>query len=288
MKHVKTLGMYFNTIAWQVLSALLTLFFSSFFSLAHATQQSNDKVVDLYLPINSSEFPNLTQQLQAALAMPLSNRIKVINIDFRHPYQHGIKTGRLGIFFTEPHFATWAITKHNFRPVYKLHGKLKYVLTTQRSNTNIFELNDLIGKTICREVGLNLGTVWLNQLLSNSKINANVKEVLSVEQIMLSNDQQCDAYVLDNFSYVRSNKQLHSKYIRLAQSAIYEHNAFVAHPQIPNEFIEKFKRAIKSQTVKNILKPYLKSLSKWQNFKEVKDSDYMFNDTLLLQAYWQD
>jgi len=256
------------------------------FSQSAIAQSGSSDPTILYLPAASSTYGKLANELEAALKAESVNHITVRNGDFWHPYQQGLREGRKAIYFAQPHFAAWAMTKHNFTPIYKLHGRLKYVLAAKRVDDTIFEVQDLSGKVICREAGLNLGTVWLNDVLSNNQITARSKELPSVEHVMAKQTLDCDAFVINDYAYDRINQQQRSRFIRLAQSPIYSHNAFIAHPEISPEQVSLIDKALKSKGVKRVLKPYFTSLSKWQNLLPVKEDDYGARDIELLTTYW--
>ena len=88
----------------------------------------------------------------------------------------------MGIYFAEPHLAAWLISKKEFTPVLRLHGETQYVLTTLKSKVSVFEVKDLNGSKICHERGLNLGRIWLNELLGNNQIEASLVISTNVEK----------------------------------------------------------------------------------------------------------
>ena len=262
-------------------------------------QSSKGELIPLYIPIKSNAFPNLVHDLQRALEAESITEIQVKNTDFWHPYQQGIRKGRLGVYFAQPHFAAWGISKHQFTPLYKLHGKLKYVLATDRANSSIFEITDLHDKTICREAGLTLGSVWLNQLIRRHQLAVNTREITSTRAAMASEQGNtahsesmdrghCDAYVIDDYSFEYVNSLTRGKYIRLAQSVIHQQNVFIAAPNVSQGLQVKLKQALKSKAVKRVLAPYFSTLSKWQNLQSVGPQDYGPDESRLLAPYWFD
>lgn len=265
---------------------VFALLFASGVKANQAPVANRDKAVILYLPTVSTVNPELHTQLQQALNEQGLPQIVVKNVDFWHPYQQGLRAGRPGIYFAQPHFTAWAIEQHGFNPVYKLHGRLKYVLASRRTDSHLFEVNDLAGGVICREPGLNLGTVWINSVLGQYRLTAQSKEVESVEQAMTKGEKKCDAFIIDDYAYDRVNNGQLGRYIRLKQSPVYKHNAFIAHPTISGELLATLQKALKSRKVKALIKPYLNSLSKWQNLLPVKEGDYSSGDYDLLNAYW--
>ena len=124
----------------------------------------------LYLPRFAASSPDKASELEAEFNRQGVSEIHIENSSFLHPYQQGLRLGRPGIYFAQPHLATWAVRKHQFVPILKLHGNLKYVLAARKSDELIFEVNDLSGKQVCRESGLNLGTVWFNRIVGENRL----------------------------------------------------------------------------------------------------------------------
>lgn len=276
-----------HLLSLKVCSIVLGALLLSIKTTAWAQKSNTD--ITLFLPTKSEQYPNLVVDLQASLAASGLKQIKVKNADFWHPYQQGIRQGRAGIYFVQPHFASWLITQHKFKPIFKLHGQLKYVLAAKRSDTTIFEVRDLAGKWICREAGLNLGTVWLNQVFGEHQLTASGREVASVEQVMRNNESDhtdCSAYVLSDRAYQRINSKAIGGFIRLRQSPVYKHFAFVAHPSISDATVAKLQQVLKSKRSKALLNDYFTQLSKWQNLLPIKSNDYNDQDTELLKTYW--
>lgn len=272
------------------LSHLGVLIFLCVAPVANSVEGQTRQPVSLYLPINTIDFPELDKRLTLALSDQGVSNITVKNTDYWHPYQQGLRLGRRGIYFAQPHFAAWVIHQHNFKPILKLHGQLKYVLAVRRNDTQFFEVNDLAGAKLCRTPGLNLGTVWLNQLLGEHQLTARSEEVSSVVAIIKnqSNDSHsnCDAFVLSAFSFNQINKVSKEKYVLFAQSPKYKHHAFVAHPSIDAATTQQLTKALKSKEVKRLMMPYLRSLSRWQNLLPVQLDDYGPDDANLLETYW--
>lgn len=249
---------------------------------------SSNEPLTLYLPsINQSEA-NLAKRIEAEFRNQGLRLFRVRGTRFWHPFQNGIRSGKKGIYFAQPHMAAWAISKHNFEPVFRLHGRLNFVLAATKTNTKLFELEDLNGEVICHESGLNLGKLWLEQVLGEYQIAANRREVTNVELATQDTEesQKCDAFVLENLAYERANKAARGKYIRLAQSRFYKHNVFIAHPELTSHEKLTFKKALKSAEMKELLKPYLLTLSKWDNLVEVSEEDYSKEESSLLEPYW--
>ena len=120
------------------------------------------------------------------------------------------------------------------------------------------------------------------------QIAANRREAANVELTIQDPEEskECDAFVLENLAYERANKTTRGKYIRLAQSAPYKHNVFIAHPGLTSHEKLTFRKALKSAKMKKLLNPYLLNLSKWDNLVEVTEDDYSIKDSSVLIPYW--
>ena len=252
-----------------------------------ACAQSNSPVT-LYFPGINKQNPKLSKQIEEALAKQAVDFLSVKGTEFWHPYQNGIRTGKVGIYFAQPHMAAWLITRHNFSPIYRLHGNTNYALAVAKAHTSIFELLDLNGKRVCHEPGLNLGTIWLNQLLGENQIAANTIEVPHIETYMLTqNTKNCDSFIVEATAYNRVEKETRNKYIRLAQSSIYKHYALLAHPSIAKPNLDKLATALKKKELQTLLRPYFSDLSKWDNLIPIDKTDYSPSDIELLAPYWR-
>ena len=252
------------------------------------TSAQSSPPVTLYFPGINKQNPELSKQIEEALAKQAVGFLSVKGTEFWHPYQNGIREGKIGIYFAQPHMAAWLIARHHFSPIYRLHGNTNYALAVSKANTPIFELLDLNGKRVCHEPGLNLGTIWLNQLLGENQIAANAIEVPNIETYMLAqNTQNCDSFVVEATAYDRVAKETRNKYIRLAQSSVYKHYALLAHPSISKSNIDKLATALKNKDLQTLLRPYFSDLSKWDNLIPIDNTDYLPSDVELLAPYWR-
>ncbi len=161
------------------------------------------------------------------------------------------------------------------------------MLAARKSDELIFEVNDLSGKQVCRESGLNLGTVWFNRIVGENRLTLTNIERPSIELAMRYDDAGCDAFVISDYRYERINARLGNKFIRLEQSSLYANYVFVAHPEIDAVLLEQLASALKSQGIQDQLEPYFETLSRWQNLVPSTAEDYQSDGDYLLRAYWQ-
>lgn len=86
------------------------------------------------------------------------------NVVYRHPgnwlnYQREMRDDKYDIVFDGPHFASWRMEHLGHDMLVKLPGKLGFFLVKPKTETNINNLNDLIGKRICGISMPNLSTL---------------------------------------------------------------------------------------------------------------------------------
>ena len=123
---------------------------------APVTQAQNDDALTLYLPVLENDRPQMFTALDRRLQSAISSPLNLRGIDYWHGFQHGLRSGRKGLYFAPPHFAAWAIAEHDFTPLVRLSGTLRYVIAADRSNPQLFEINDLANRPICTTKPLNL------------------------------------------------------------------------------------------------------------------------------------
>jgi len=102
---------YFHTLPTKYLSlpillVLALLGLSPINAQTNSSAQTNPQPseLQLYLPYHSSQFPELAQKLDAALQRAGLNNIRTQSSDYWHPYQQGIRQGRVGVYLAPPHF----------------------------------------------------------------------------------------------------------------------------------------------------------------------------------------
>ena len=215
---------------------------------------AND-AINFYLPQHSKDNSELHKSLQLTLNKAGLNFIKVRSTHFWHPYIQGLRQGRPGIYFSAPHLSAWAVNNHQFEPMLRLTGKLQHVLVSRRSDTDIFEVNDLHKKHICTSKAPNLDFILASQLLRGS-INSPVITIKkSSSQAMFKDDKSCDAFSISDHIFTRYALKDPYKFIRLHQGVQYPNYAFLSSADISKDTRFKLKQILLNRATIKLMKP---------------------------------
>ena len=252
----------------------------------------NTSVVKFYLPIHEKSYPQLISGLAGELANLSSSEInipptKIITADNWHAYQQGLRHGRPGIYLAPPHFAAWAIEHHQFQALARISEPLSFVIVTTRDQPSLFEVNDLIGKTVCTSNPLNLDYLLINQAFLNTVRSANIKVIDSLEHEMRNPSSDCAAFSINKNSFDRLTKTSPEKWIRLQQSKRMNNYVFVAHPEIPAAQANALRRYFLSDNGQKIFKPVIELFADKARLVIAKPDDYPAPYSQVLENYWQ-
>jgi hypothetical protein len=244
---------------------------------------SNAQNINVYI---GSQTPELIDSLQTELNKAGLKQITVKNTDFWHPYIQGLRQGRSGIYFAAPHFAAWAIDKHQFIPLLKLAGNLQYVLVSRRRDLDIFEVSDLVRKRICVSKAPNLDFILANSALSKSLNSPLIIAQQSVFNSMQNKHSQCDAFAVSEHLFRQHALKQPYDFIRLHQSFEYPNYAFISSPDIPEETHQAFKKLIQSKQIKTLLRPIYAEYSSKPILLSTKKKDYKELHNPYLEKIW--
>jgi len=237
--------------------------------------------IPLYLPYSSSALPNLQKELDTLLQRADSNRFKVQSADYWHPYQQGLRHGRVGVYLAAPHFASWAIHKHQFVPI-----SLKFVIAARKDDARFFEINDLANHSICAQKAVNLDFLLVKSALSNPLLSANNKSVNSVSDAMKYDNENCHAFAVSDHLFQKFNLESPDRFIRLQQGQQFNNYVFIAHPEVSQDHIERLTVALKSEEVRHSLAPLYEEFSTQTKLIPAAISEYPLTYTSALKAYW--
>lgn len=246
---------------------------------ADADKQSQE--ISLYLPLSDKDSL-LSSDLETFLSQQKLAKIKVKTIDHWHQFQQNIRHGKNGIYFVPPHFAAWAIHNHNFKPLVRIAEPLSYVITTQKNNSEIFELSDLQDKTICVDQPLNLNYLLINNAFHKRSISPKLVFTKPFEQIQDGNNLNCDAYSVSN--HALDLKQ--NNFIRLYQSPNYNNYVLVSYPKVSNQTLQKLQNLFVSKVTIDLLKPMLQKFAANPVLIKAQIRDYPVHYAFLLKPYW--
>lgn len=255
-------------------------------SYASASQSEPPETIPFYLPYSATEFPNIDKKLEYALSEVGLDHFKVHSTDYWHPYQQGLRQGRTGVYFAAPHFTAWSISKNKFVPILRLKNKLQYVIVARRADSEIFEVNDLAGQTVCTQRAPNLDFLLSRTALKRAPVLARTQNVESVPQAMTSNQTSCKAFSVSRHIFEDFAKSKPFEFIRLQQSAPSKNYAFVIDRKTAIAHGLELKKFLQSSQAKSILKPLYKLYSSSPILVSTKSSDYTREDLDPLKGYW--
>ena len=261
---------------------LIFMPFLLFFSSINQAQETQR--IPFYLPIHSSQLKDTIVKFNDAL-LEHGFRFELRHSDLWQQYQQDVRTGRIGVYFTPPHFTAWLVQQHKFTPLLKIESKLKYIIASKAHDHHIFEINDLIDKKICTQNPLNLDYLLIKHAFRQNIQTAETHIVKSVFDEMTKTETPCSAFSISN--HIIENQELSSvKYIRLAQSAELNNYAFSMHPSLTEEFLAPLQQLLSKKETIEILAPMLKLTANDAALIEVKNGDYPSKYLTELEGYW--
>jgi len=249
---------------------------------SHNSQQE----IPFYLPISESQFPEIIRQLETALSDAGLNHLKLATTDYWHPYQNGIRQGRLGIYLAAPHFTSWLIHKYEFTPKLKLAGPLRYVIAARRADTNIFEVNDLANQTVCTNATMDLSFLLVKESMPDSVLSPKTIRVESVVEKMRLDDSRCNAFSLSEHLFQTLAADQPFKFIRLKQSDEFSNYAYVVHPNVSQQTSAALTKLLTNKAITKILRPMHQLFAIEPRVVSAKEDHYPKSNMSQLQKYW--
>jgi len=100
------------------------------------------------------------------------SKVLVRKVVYKHPgtwggYQSDMQSGAYDIVFDGPHFASWRVAKLGHNVLVKLPGEFLYVGFVRKANTDIKDIHQLAGQTVCIQSPPNLGALMLLSVFDN-------------------------------------------------------------------------------------------------------------------------
>ena len=224
-------------------------------------QQARSNKISFFLPIQKDQFPGLVQQLKSALIDAGLDELELTTSGYWHPYQQGIRQGRLGIFFAAPHFAAWLVNVHKFNPTLRLSGKSQYVIVARSADSEIFEVRDLANKTVCSDATMDLSFLLVRESMARSVLSAKTLRVQNVAEAMKRNKLDCDAFSLSEHLLKPFLLEDPFQFIRLQQSDEYSNYAYLLNPEVPAKTKRALRKFLVSKKAKEILQPMYRLFS---------------------------
>ena len=248
---------------------------------------SNNQTIKLFLPIESKPFSSMIKSLENDLLKNNINNIEVESIDHWHAYQQGLRVGRVGFYFAPPHFTAWALSEHGFKAMLRVSDPLRYVIAAKRTNSDIFEINDLINRRICSEKAYSLSYLASGSVISKQIGSANIGIVESVEKQMTKATTNCDAFSISDHLFKKLSLRSPTRYIRLHQSIKTNNYALIAHPDIADKRIAALTKYFLKSESQELITPLLSIFSKSGSLILSKSTDYPSDYYKNLIPYWK-
>ena len=259
----------------------------SYSTVSFAQANNTNTALRLFLPIRSEDFPQLIETMEGKFSEYGFDNIKVATADDWHNFQQGLRHGRTGVYLAPPHFAAWAIEKHNFLPLLRISKPLTYAISTTRSDLSLFEVNDLAGRTVCTSNPLNMDYLLVNQALQKSIRSAKIKIVDSVEQQMRLANTTCAAFSVSLHIFDKFAIDQPDRWIRLLQSEQLNNYALVAHPNISPNQLTRVRKYLSSDRGQKLMSPIVKLFADGARLIPARNEDYPATYTQSLSRYWQ-
>lgn len=244
--------------------------------------------IELHLPIESESLLKSTELIQQALNADGLNEIEVKAVEYWQNYQHALRKGQFGIYLAAPHYAAWAVAEHNFMPIVRLAEPLKYVIATYRASPTIFEINDLHNERVCARKPLNLDYLLINRVFDKPLLAAEIISVRSVREEMLAPHTPCSGFAISDHVFEEMTRRQPGKFIRLQQGEVYNNYVMLAHPQIPQDVIQKLRAALARRGLQRALEPLLSQFARRTNLVDAQRDDYPLKYRQPLLNYWPD
>jgi hypothetical protein len=251
-----------------------------------SASQVTQEIIPFYLPINEAQFPGLIEKLEKALGEANLGHLKLTTTSYWHPYQNGIRQGRLGIYLTAPHFASWLINQHQFNTELRLAGPLRYVIAVRRDDTEIFEVNDLVNKTVCTTATMDLSFLLAKESVPRSILSAKTRRVESVVEQMRLDSRRCNAFSLSEHLFLKLAMDQPFKFIRLKQSEEFSNYAYLVHPSVPPQTAVALTKFLKNRGVIKMLTPMHQLFSAEPRIVSARAIHYPRSQMSPLLRYW--
>lgn len=203
---------------------------------------------ELILSAPPRESEEVGNKLYAPLAEHLTQLLGE-KVTYQHPdnwlhYQRELRNGVYDVVFDGPHFVSWRIKHLKHTVLVKLPGTLEFFIVTNKSDKEINNLTDLIGKKICAISPPNLGTMLMIDQFKNPVRQPNIYPVIggfgAVAKEFFAG--ACGAAVFRSTFY---NKKLSDD----ARTSI---KKLFASPPLPNQAISVSSRVSNKNKVKMI------------------------------------
>lgn len=247
---------------------------------------SDEQLIDIYLPINSLHSSDELNRFKADLKNAGLSSLNLNTVDYWSGFQQGLRNGRIGIYFSPPHFAAWAISQHNFIPLVHIVEELAYVIAVKRNDPSIFEVSDLAGRQVCARQPLNLDYLLVTSALKESLIPADIKIMEPVSEQMKNDKTSCDAFSVSKHVFEELELQDPERFIRLHQTEKYTNYGLIAHPDLDPLLLDRIHTYFLLDRSQKLLAPLLKEYASKLKLVRSSPEDYPPQYWTSLIPYW--
>lgn len=240
------------------------------------------------------ETPDQGEAIYGPIARYLS-KVLHVPVEYHHPkkwsrYTQDMRDGKYDIVFDGPHFAAWRIKHYQHEAVVKLPGNLDFVIFTNKSNTKVNELHDLIGKNICGLPSPNLATMSAFSMYNNPIIQPYIAYIKGgpLEVYNAFKEGKCAAAVIrDQFLLKKVSAEERAKLKIIAKSAPYPNQTVTVSKHLSPAQIQIIKSSLTSPEGAKISQKLLARFSKKKKyFEPAATSQYDGIETLLEKIVW--
>lgn len=193
-----------------------------------------------------------TDQVYGPIAKLLSQatgqNIKLIYEADWLSYESDMKAGRFDLVFDGPAFIGWRMAHQNFVPLVKLKGNLVFGVITGAKNTNVHQVADLFGQTVCAFPPPNIATLTLYGMFTNPLSQPVIVPATTLKDTydnVISG--KCKGAIIPISLYQHLNQGATQDMTRIImKTAPIPNQAFSAGPRIPTAVQQKIKEALLS------------------------------------------
>lgn len=268
------------------------LFWSLFISSGAEAQSlssvrtQDTETVPFYLPIETDELEQIVWQLGTALRGAGLNNITPVPVKYWNSYQQSIRHGKPGIYLAAPHYSAWVVMRHNFVPLFRIAEPLRYVIAARRSDSHLFEVNDLNNRLVCAQKPLNLDYLMVNRAFRNPLYSADINTVQSVSREMSSRSSKCEGFALSDHQFKKLAAIRPDQFIRLHQSGTTNNYSIVVYPNMEQKTIDQLRSILAYPSIQPLLKPLLLQFAANPKLVSAEHEDYREIDYQALLPYW--
>ncbi|MEO0367692.1 MAG: hypothetical protein AAF197_02785 [Pseudomonadota bacterium] len=240
-----------------------------------------------FLPYSHAQSPNLAGDLAGILYGGGLDNINIEPADYWQVYLNAIRVGRPGIYLAAPHFASWLVQQHDFKPIARFSEPLSYHLVTRQDDFWNFEVGDLAGKNVCTDHALNLDFLMLSDLFKERRGSAIKAVTWSLETRFKEDDPRCSAFVVPDNLLNKMVRKRPGYYVQLAATESFSHFALLTHPDISDAVVSQLADVVASEDAIQLISEINSAIEANAKIEPATKADYPRSYTQALDRYWR-